>query len=167
MGLSSRTRIRAMRDKIVSGSRRAWQWLRRQPSDIDVWVQNHTVGVIITLFFLLLGGTGLLLWIDGDAVIHWAKIIAPILNIIAIVSTAILNIIKWFRVRRDERLAHEAQEQGVSAEDTGGATEETGESRESTEAPLIPHSRDVDADQPTGDGGAVAGTPSTEGDNRA
>jgi hypothetical protein len=112
MGLSSMrahigkmfTRLNRAARRLADKVRRLPERLRRWTATADVWLQDHHVAVVISMFVLLGTSAGLLLWMDWDTVTAYAKVVAPVFTILSITAGAILGVTKRFRQRRTARL---------------------------------------------------------------
>ncbi|GAA1311844.1 hypothetical protein GCM10009647_035970 [Streptomyces sanglieri] len=78
---------------------------RRRLTAADVWVQDHHVGVGVTVLVALCTAAGLLLRFRMDQVIELARQFAPVCTILSIAITAVFGSIKWVRKRKKARLA--------------------------------------------------------------
>ncbi|MFC8765842.1 hypothetical protein ACFUAG_34715 [Streptomyces sp. NPDC057193] len=79
--------------------------MRRRLTAADVWVQDHHVGVGVTVIVVLCTAVGLLLRIRMDQVIELARLFAPVATILSITIGAIFGSIKWVRKRKKARMA--------------------------------------------------------------
>ncbi|MET9725506.1 hypothetical protein [Streptomyces zaomyceticus] len=78
---------------------------RRQLTAIDVWVQDHHMGLGIATISLIGAGAWLLLRFRLDLVIELARQYAPVFTILSVVTGMVISSIGWIRKRRRARLA--------------------------------------------------------------
>lgn len=82
--------------------------VRGRVNAMDVWLQDHHIGVTIGVLAVILTGAGLLLKYRLEEVIELARQFAPVLTILSITVGAVFSTLKWFRKRRTARLAARA-----------------------------------------------------------
>lgn len=140
MGSSVRARIKKMRQRFVRMTRRVPSSFRRGVQAVDLWIQDHHVAVVVTMFVLLMTGAGALLWTAWEEVIGLAKELAPVVTIISIIASAFLGVIKWFRKRRAARIR-----------------------RESAANTAVPRARKTESDRPASAPHAPSGSSGQEG----
>ncbi|KJY32157.1 hypothetical protein [Streptomyces sp. NRRL S-495] len=114
MGSSARARIREMRRRLVHRTHRVRTVLRHAVEAVDVWIQDHHVGVVVTMLAVLGAGAWALLWTQWALVTALAKDLAPVLTIVSIIATSLLAVIRWFRKRRAARMARQARPASAS-----------------------------------------------------
>ncbi|WP_030398433.1 hypothetical protein [Kitasatospora purpeofusca] len=136
MGSSARAGIREMRRRLVHRTHRVRTVLRRAVEAVDVWIQDHHVGVVVTMLLALGAGAAALLWTQWALVTALAKDLAPVLTIVSIVATSLLAVVRWFRQRRAARMARQAAPAAAS----------------------VPRQRDAGTDRPDVASGAPSGT---------
>ncbi|MFF5538637.1 hypothetical protein ACFY71_40355 [Streptomyces cinerochromogenes] len=100
-----RARISKMQQRVVRGVQVTPLRLRRWASAVDVWVQDHHIAVVVTMFILLGAAAVLLLGTHWIVVVDLARQLAPVLTIFSITASAILGTARWLRKRRVARLA--------------------------------------------------------------
>ncbi|MFJ3084610.1 hypothetical protein ACIPJG_33335 [Streptomyces halstedii] len=91
--------------RVVRAWKRTLAFVQRRVSAVDIWLQDHHVGVTFGALTLLLAAVGLLLKYRMEEVIDYAKQFAPVFTILSITIGAVLGTLKWFRKRRTARLA--------------------------------------------------------------
>ncbi|MFE7713355.1 hypothetical protein ACFU6I_48415 [Streptomyces sp. NPDC057486] len=99
--LTARSRVQ----RAAKVLKRTLALVRRRLKAADVWVQDHHVGVGVTVLVLITTASGLLLRFRLDQMIWLARQFAPVFTILSITITAVLGSIKWVRKRRQARLA--------------------------------------------------------------
>ncbi|WP_411078243.1 hypothetical protein [Streptomyces sp. cmx-10-25] len=94
--------------RVVQMWKRTLFLARGRVNAMDIWLQDHHIGVTIGALVLILTIAGLLLKYRLEEVIELARQFAPVLTILSITVGAVLSTLKWFRKRRAARLAARA-----------------------------------------------------------